>query len=386
MEKKRKIIRITTKPQSLRILLEGQMRFMKDQGYEVMGLTSSGEEINEIEENEGVPVKIVEMTRTISPFRDLKSLVQVYRFLVREKPDIVHTHTPKAGIIGMLAARLAGVPHRLHTIAGLPLLESRGLKRVLLDGVEKLTYACATRVYPNSKGLHEIVVRGNYAPAKKFKIIGHGSSNGIDEKHFHPDQVKPSRLTRIHLELGLKPEDFIFLFIGRVVRDKGIHELIDAFKAVSKAKPWVKLLILGRFEEELDPIEPSTRREIETNPQIHYLGFQSDVRPYLAVSTMLVFPSYREGFPNVVLQAAAMERASIVTNINGCNEIVAEGVNGWIVEPKQTAALTERMAYALDHPEEVQRLASQARERVVSQFSRTYIWNALAAEYRSLEN
>lgn len=385
MERNRKIIRITTKPQSLLILLEGQMGFMKEQGYEVIGLTSSGAEIDEIKEKEGVPVKIVEMTRTISPLADLRSLIQVYRILVQEKPFIVHTHTPKAGIVGMLASWLAGVPHRLHTIAGLPLLEARGLKRWLLNRVEKLTYAAATRVYPNSRGLMQIVMDARFAPASKFKLIGNGSSNGVDEGHFSPEKVDSQSLEDIRNQMRLEPEDFVFLFIGRVVRDKGIHELISAFRQISRSRPRAKLLILGRFEDDLDPVDPEVKDEILANPQIHYLGFQSDVRPYLAVSDILVFPSYREGFPNVVMQASAMGKASIVTNINGCNEIITQGENGWIIEPKQKEALMERMEYAMEHPDEVAAMASRARERVVSQFSRTYIWNALADEYRSLE-
>lgn len=385
MERKKKIIRITTVPQSLLILLEGQMKFMKEQGYEVIGLTSSGPEIEEIKRREDVPVKIVEMTRTISPLADLKSLIQVYRFLVREKPFIVHSHTPKAGIVGMMAAWMAGVPHRLHTIAGLPLLEARGAKRRMLELVERLTYSLATRVYPNSRGLMDIVIKANFAPPSKFRIIGQGSSNGIDEQHFDPAKVDPGERHTLRTRLGLEEKDFVFLFIGRVVRDKGIHELIDAFGQVSRDRPWAKLMILGRYEDDLDPVEPDTRAEIDRNPQIHYLGFQADVRPYLAISDLLVFPSYREGFPNVVMQASAMGKASLVTNINGCNEIIAEGVNGWIVEPKQTAPLAERMAYAIEHPEEVEAMASRARDRVVSQFSRAYIWNALAEEYRSLE-
>src|SRR5690625_2680098 len=171
-----KLIRITTVPISFRVLLKGQLRFMKENGFEVTAVSSPGDELTAVAAEEGVPVKSVPMTRTISPFKDLQALWQLYRFLKKEKPDIVHTHTPKAGILGMLAARLARVPVRMHTVAGLPLLETTGIKRKILNRVEKITCSCATRIYPNSKGLYEIILQNRFAPEKKLNIIGNGSS------------------------------------------------------------------------------------------------------------------------------------------------------------------------------------------------------------------
>ena len=225
-----KLIRITTVPQSLRGLLNGQLKFMFQNGFDVVGISSPGEILNEVGENEGVRTIAVEMTRTISPLKDLKSVICLYKILKNEKPEIVHTHTPKAGIVGMLAAKMAGVPHRLHTVAGMPLLVATGKKRKLLDAVEKYTYHCATKVFPNSYGLFEIILKNNFTTKEKLKVIANGSSNGIDTSYFDPKLIRDEKKQKLKNSLGITPEDFIYVFIGRIVKDKGINELVKAFK------------------------------------------------------------------------------------------------------------------------------------------------------------
>src|SRR5690554_2557770 len=200
---KPKLIRITTVPVSLKTLLKGQHRFMSENGFEMIGISSEGDELHEVANDENIRTIAVEMTRTISPFQDLKSVWQLYKIFKKEKPLIVHTHTPKAGTVGMLAAKLAGVPHRLHTVAGLPLLEATGAKRKLLDIVEKATYACATKVYPNSFGLRDIILEQKYCMAEKLKVIGKGSSNGIDTAYFDSNQVTQATKTALRAELGI---------------------------------------------------------------------------------------------------------------------------------------------------------------------------------------
>src|SRR5690554_925930 len=209
-----KLIRITTVPVSLKTLLKGQHRFMSENGFEVVGISSKGEELQEVSTDENIRTIAVEMTRTISPFQDLKSVWQLYKIFKKEKPQIVHTHTPKAGVVGMLAAKLAGVPNRLHTVAGLPLLVTQGNKRKLLDFVEKKTYSWATKVYPNSKGLYVIILKNKYATVDKLKVIGKGSSNGIDTLHFNPDLISEIQKQELRTSLGIHPEDFVYLFVG----------------------------------------------------------------------------------------------------------------------------------------------------------------------------
>lgn len=383
---KAKLIRITTVPLSLKVLLKGQHRFMSEH-FEVMGVSSPGKELAEVKNDEEVEVIAIEMSRKITPLKDVISLWTTYKFLKREKPEIVHTHTPKAGIIGMLAANLAGVPHRLHTVAGLPLMESTGVKRKVLELVEKLTYASANMVYPNSKGLYDYILKHNYTDAYKLKVIANGSSNGIDTSFFSPDQVSEPQKELLRKELKIKNEDFVFVFVGRLVGDKGINELVKAFSLLNKAKDaegHFKLLLVGSLEQELDPLSEGVLNQIKNNPDIIDVGFQKDVRTYFAISDVLAFPSYREGFPNVVMQAGAMGLPSIVSDINGCNEIIVGDQNGVIVPVKNTEKLSHAMERMKSDTEHYQKLKMNARSMIESRYEQSEVWNALLGEYKKL--
>lgn len=381
---KKKIIRITTVPGSLSILLKGQLKFMSDH-YEVIGVSSSGEKLKNVDKDEGINTHVVEMTRTISPFKDLKSAYQLYKFIKKEKPFIVHTHTPKAGTLGMLAARFARVSHRLHTIAGLPLLEANGAKRKLLNLVEKITYSNATLILPNSFGLLKIVKDHKFTTDKKLKVIGEGSSNGIDTEHFNKSNISKEQQAKLKKELGIYKDDFVFVFVGRLVADKGINELIDAFNTISQTNQNIKLLLVGELETELDPLQAETLQIIEANKNIISVGWQIDVRPYFAIANSLVFPSYREGFPNVVIQACAMELASIVTDINGCNEIITDKKNGLVIQPKSKDELLKSMQYLIENPEATKAFAFAARPNIIENYRREVIWDELLKLYKSLE-
>ncbi len=381
----KKILRITTVPISLMNLLKGQPKFMS-QYYKVVGVTSSGDEIDTIINDEGIRVIAVEMTRTISPIKDLVSLFKLYKVIKKEKPFIVHSHTPKAGTLGMMAAKLAGVQNRLHTIAGLPLLEATGSKRKLLDLVEKITYACATKIYPNSLGLKDIIIQNRYTKPSKLKVIANGSSNGIDANHFSIKNISVKTISTLREELHINKSDVVFVFVGRLVTDKGINELISAFKKLSKDHQHIKLLLVGTFESELDPLQASTLSEIENNKNIIHVGWQTDVRPYFAISSILAFPSYREGFPNVVMQAGAMDLPSIVTDINGCNEIIKQHINGLIIPPKDESELFIAMQYLVENPDEAQKMAKASRKIICDNYQREVVWNALLKEYNNLEN
>lgn len=380
--KRQKLIRITTVPMSLHKLLKGQMKFMSAY-YDVVAVSGDSDILRVVAANEGVEVKGLEMTREITPWKDIHSLWKMYRFFRKEKPYIVHTHTPKAGIVGMMAAWFARVPLRLHTVAGLPLMEATGFKRHLLNFVERLTYSFATKVYPNSYGLRDFIVKEKLCVEEKLQVIGYGSSNGIDTSYFDPVLITSEDKETLRNILKIDETEFIFIFIGRLVKDKGINELIDAFVKTSTQK--CKLLLVGPYENELDPLLPTTKQIIESNPDIITVGYQEDVRPYLAISNCLVFPSYREGFPNVVMQAGAMGLPSIVTNINGCNEIIIEGVNGIVIPVKDVAALTKAMKSVLDNPVELYRMASNARQLIVNRYEQRTVWEAILDEYKELE-
>lgn len=384
----KKLIRITTVPLSLKVLLKGQLRFMASNGFDVKGVSSEGEELREVHENEGIAVEAITMSRKITPFQDLKSLWEMWNFLRKEKPQIVHTHTPKAGIIGMLAARLAGVPHRLHTVAGLPLMEATGVKRKILNFVEKLTYSSATRVYPNSKGLYDFILQNNFTQSNKLKIIANGSSNGIDTAFFSPDQVTELERVTLREKLNIQPDNFVFVFVGRIVSDKGINELIKAFSELQAAEnnepAGIKLLLVGGLENDLDPLNPETLAEINQNKDIISVGFQQDVRSFFAIADALVFPSYREGFPNVVMQAGAMGLPSIVSDINGCNEIIIEGENGLIIPSKNVEKLKEKMLTLAKDKNLYTKLKGNSRRMIENRYEQSVVWNALLEEYEGL--
>lgn len=381
---KPKLVRITTIPLSLNLLIRGQMKFMQENGWEVYAVSADGPEVAEIIHRENVSHSVILMTRKITPWQDIRAIYCLYRWLKSIKPHVVHTHTPKAGFVGMLAARLAGVKHRLHTVAGMPLLEARGIRRMALEYVEALTYSCATRVYPNSLNMRSIILREFSVPPEKVVVIGHGSSNGIDSHYFMLNDEVKARAEIIKKEIDFSESELVFCFVGRIVRDKGINELITAFMQLLEIHPEARLLLVGAREEDLDPLRQDTTQLIRDTPAIVTVGFQQDIRPYLALSDVFVFPSYREGFPNVVLQAGCMNLPSIVTDINGCNEIIIDGENGLIIPPKNVPRLVDAMRELADESELRERLARNARIRVVRDFEQGEIWKALLEEYNRL--
>lgn len=380
---KQKLVRITTIPLSLEKLLEGQLAFMQNT-YDVVAVAAEKERLDVYGALEGVRTKHIALTRKITPFKDIKAVYALYRFLQKEKPVIVHTHTPKAGIVGMLASYLARVPNRLHTVAGLPLMEATGVKRTLLNFVEKLTYSCATKVYPNSKGLKDFIVTEKFTKPSKLKIIGKGSSNGIDTSYFSAAHFSHTQILQKKKELGIPETDFVFVFVGRIVKDKGINELIAAFTYLEEMQTTSTLLLVGPFEDTLDPVLPKTKQIIKEHPKIHTVGFQQDVRLFFALSDTLVFPSYREGFPNVVLQAGAMGLPAIVTDINGCNEIITNGENGLLIPVKDALALSKMMHASITNQMLFKTMKKNARGCITAQYERKEIWQLLLEEYQSL--
>ncbi|QBO58370.1 glycosyltransferase family 4 protein [Chryseobacterium salivictor] len=387
----KKLFRISTIPMSLNLLLKGQLRYL-NQFYEVTAISGAGSDLEEVKEREGVKVEAVEMSREISILKDLVALVQLYRLFKKEKPDIVHSITPKAGLLSMMAARLAGVPVRMHTFTGLIFPYKKGLLKFILIWMDRLLANSATHIYPEGKGVQEDLERYRIS-RKPLKILAHGNVNGIDTSYFNPETIAESGQENLRRQLGLSEEDFVFIFVGRLVRDKGINELVAAFKNLastplsdhaSDALRSLKLLLVGPLEQELDPLEPGTLKEIETNPHIISVGFQTEVRPYFALSDALVFPSYREGFPNVVLQSLAMELPAIVTDINGCNEIITPGENGLIIPVKNTEALQTAMEALYTDTSLYQSLKNKTRKSIFL-YEQKAVWEALVVEYRLVE-
>lgn len=381
---KHKLIRITTVPVSLYTLLDGQLAFINNY-YEVIAIASKGKLLASVAKREDVRVRKVMMTRRISPFKDLKAVWELYKIFRQEKPLIVHTHTPKAGTVGMLAAKLAGVPLRLHTVAGLPLLEAKGEKRRLLNLVEKITYACATNIYPNSFKMKDIIIQNRFCKKEKLKVIGKGSTNGINTNYFWKGNFTEDQQLAVKNRLDISNQ-FVFLFVGRLVTDKGINELVSSFIRLYESNKNTRLLLVGPQEPERDPLLPQTIETIYNHPAIISTGYQADVRLYYAISHALVFPSYREGFPNVVMQAGAMELPSIVSDINGCNEIIKNGVNGIIIPPKNEDELFKAMKSFLENRDLYEQLRENARDQIITRYEQQFVWNEILKEYKRLEN
>jgi len=381
---KDKLIRVTTVPLSLEKLLEGQLSFMK-QYYEVTAISAEKEKLFDFGKSEDIETYFIPLTRKITPLKDLWAVLKLYSFFKRKRPLIVHSHTPKAGICSMMAAYFAKVPLRIHTVAGLPLMEATGLKRRVLNFVEKRTYKYATHVYPNSKGLYDFIVAEGFTKKSKLRIIGNGSSNGIDTSYFSKGHFTVEELIQKRNSLGISPSDFVYVFVGRIVTDKGINELVEAFIKLQQKHKYCSLLLVGPFEDSLDPVSENTRKCISQNSKIISTGYQEDVRVYYALSNVLVFPSYREGFPNVVLQAGAMKLPSIVTDINGCNEIIVHNKNGLLIPSKDSIALYNAMELIYEDPILSQKLKDNSRRMIADRYLRQHLWKEILDEYKTLQ-
>ncbi|WP_288647125.1 glycosyltransferase family 4 protein [uncultured Parabacteroides sp.] len=372
-----KLIRTSTIPASLENLLKGQLK-MLSKYYNVLAVSSPGDDMETIEEREGVRTIAIPMERRISLIKDFISLIRLIVLFAKERPDMVHSITPKAGLLSMLAAWITRVPVRMHTFTGLVFPTATGKMQKLLIAMDRLTCFCATHINPEGEGVKRDLVNYNIT-SKPLHIIANDNVNGIDLEYFDktPEVVEKACSYK-------KEGTFTFCFVGRMVRDKGINELVHSFLRLYQKDERVRLLLVGPFEKELDPVLPEVEEHILHHPGICYMGYQNDVRPFLVASDALVFPSYREGFPNVVIQAGAMGLPAIVTDINGCNEIVLPDLNGVIIPSKDEQALYESMKYFASHPVEVERMAANARPLIASRYEQRIVWNALLDEYKSI--
>lgn len=376
-----KIIRSTTVAESLGFC-RGLLRELREEdGYEVVAVSSPDRRLDEVAEREGVRTVAVPMERHISPLKDLKSLWRLIRVFRKERPTMVHSMTPKAGLLSMMAAWLTRVPVRVHTFTGLVFPTAKGLKQKVLMLTDRITCACATHIIPEGEGVKNDLT--NYRITKKpLKVLGHGNVRGIDLEHYNPE------LPEVKAEAAKIRKDgvFTFVFVGRLVGDKGINELVAAFVRLYNEHPATRLILVGPEESHLDPLKPETLARIKSCPGIEAVGTQKDVRPWLAASDTLVLPSYREGFPNVVIEAGAMNLPSIVTDINGSREIIIEGRNGVIVPPHDDQSLYKAMKQAISNPERLRSMTAEARPLISSRFEQSYVRRCLKNYYKEILN
>ena len=374
---KKKIIRAVTVSGSLDFV-EPMITKLKEK-YELQLLSSPGEKLDKLCKDYDIKGHRVYMFRRMSPFKDIKSLIQLIKVFRKEKPYMVHSMTPKAGMLCMLAAWITRVPRRVHTFTGLVWPTSQGLTRKLLIFTDWVTCACATHVIPEGKGVMDDLQ--NSVTNKPMKVLGYGNVRGVDMVRFSRRvdiETKASSIRKENL--------FTFVFVGRIVGDKGINELVEAFVSLQKKYNDIRLLLIGNYEETLDPLKPETNEKIKTSSFIEFVGpkYGDDLIAHYAASDCFVFPSYREGFPNTVMEAGAMDLPCIVTDINGSREIIENGVNGLIIPSKDTQSLYLAMEKMVSDKEMIFKMQSNARQMIESRFEQSYVQQCLLDFYEEI--
>lgn len=380
----KKLMRITTVGLSLAVFCRGLLRRLNErEGYEVVAVSSPDADLKTTGRREGVRTVGVAMERRMAPLADLRSLVRLVGVMRRERPDMVHTMTPKAGLLGMMAARIAGVPVRIHTFTGLLFPTATGLKRRLLRLTDRLTCACATHIIPEGEGVKADLTAAGIT-RKPMRVLGHGNVRGIDPDHYDRTPEVMAEAAAIRRRLGIPDGARVLVYVGRFVGDKGLRELLEAFAALPSDLSDTHLLMVGAPEGGADDIPAQL---IAQTPRVSVSGgWTDDVRPWLAAADGLVFPSYREGFPNVVIEAGAMGLPAVVTDINGSREIVERGRTGWIVPPREAGALREAMTELLRlSPAERAAMSERARRSVIERFNIELVQQSLIDFYRTLK-
>jgi glycosyltransferase involved in cell wall biosynthesis len=377
MNEKRKIIRTSTVPSALDCFCRGQLKMLSSY-YDVIAVSSPLHELEKIHDREGVRIIPVRMERHIAILKDIQSLFSMISVFHKEKPYIVHSMTPKAGLISMLAAWVCRVPIRINTYTGLIFPTAKGLKKSILIFMDRLTCFCATEINPESEGVKNDLLR-YHVTKKPLKILANGNVRGVDLAYYDRTESVMQEADKLRIK-GC----FTFCFVGRVVGDKGINELVAAFDKLHKEIPATVLFLIGEFEDRLDPLKESTKKRISRGEGIMYCGKQEDVRPYYAASDALAFPSYREGMPNAVIEAGAMGLPSIVTDVNGSREIIIQNENGIIIPSHDEDALYHAMRQFVLDLDSTRKMASASRKLIADRYDQKIVWKALLQEYDSL--
>jgi glycosyltransferase involved in cell wall biosynthesis len=367
---------------AFRVLLAGQPAFMASHGFKVILVSADGKEREDVARAEACPYIIVPMTRKITPLQDIVSFFRLRKVLKKYQPDIVHTHTPKAGLLGMLAAKSLGIKIRIHTIAGLPLLVETGFKRKLLLFTEKLTYSCATEIWPNSGSMKQFILENRLTVARKVAVINNGSTNGVDLIRFNRQNLDRATLNKT--DAGIPPHtDTRILCVGRMVKDKGIGELVNVFQKLQEKYP-LQLLLVGPFEPDLDPLPEATIQAIRNNHAIVHIDWSDAVEYYMALADIFVHPSHREGFPNVILQAGAMQLPVVCSDIPGNTDIVRHGSTGLVFKVKNETDLFDKLGFAIENKVQAEQIAHSLFEEVNARYSREKMHEAILENYNRL--
>lgn len=383
-ERPKVVCRISPSPMAFSSIFKGQLRYLNENGFKIVIICSDGVETKEIRNSEGCRVITIPFCRYISLKTDLISIYRIYKILLQIRPSIVHTHTSKAGLLGMIAATIARVPVKIHSIPGIRLIETTGLTFAVLYFFEKLIYKLSSFVYPNSRSLEEFIKKKKMCPFVKIRMVGKGSSNGVDIKRFNPQLKQPAKIELLRSKIGIDNGAFVIAYIGRIVKDKGIHELIESFQSLCQKNYNIYLLLIGKYEDDYDSISLRAKHFIDHHQNIHVTGWVKDVENYLAACDILVHPSYREGFSNAILQGGAMGLPIIASDIPGCNDIIRDNETGLLMAPKDTIQLTYKIEKLINNPALSSKLGQAARNHIVGNFSSLDLWKEIKQDYNSL--
>jgi glycosyltransferase involved in cell wall biosynthesis len=376
-----RLVHVTTIPESLGFL-SGQPGYLAARGYDVHAVSSPGERLSAFARAEGVPCHAVPMARAISPGRDLVSLARLCRTLRRLRPDVVDAHTPKAGLLAMLAARLVGTPVRVYHVHGLRYTTSRGPARFVLLAAERLTAALATHVLCVSRSVAAKAVADRVVSARKVKVLLAGSINGVDATGcFRPPEDDAGRRAA-KAARGLDPDAPVLGYVGRIAREKGIVELLAAWRVLREEWPALRLVLVGPRDPH-DPLPPEAVAALESDPRIRCVGVDWEPARWYAAMDVVTLPSWREGFGVVLLEAGAMALPVVATRIPGCADAVVDGVTGVLVPPRDQDALVAALRRYLADPAVRARHGAAGRARAVAEFDPRRLWKALAAEYEA---
>jgi len=385
-EKPKVVCRISPSPMAFSSIFKGQMRYLNENGFETVIICSDGPEVNEVRNSEGCRVITVPFSRYISFKTDIISIYRIYKILQQVRPDIVHTHTSKAGLLGMIAATAARVPVKIHSVPGLRLIETTGVTFAVLYFFERLIYQLSTYVYPNSRSLKEYITKKRMCPFAKIRMVGNGSSNGVDIKRFNPQLKQSARIELLRSKIGIDNGAIIIAYLGRIVKEKGIHELVESFQSLCQKNYNVYLLLIGKYEDAYDSISMQVKHLIDYHQNIHVTGWDNNVENYLAACDILVHPSYREGFSNAILQGGAMGLPIIACDIPGCNDVIRDNETGLLVTPKDPIRLTHKIEKLINNPALSRKLGQAARNHAVGNYGNLELWKEIKQEYNTLLN
>jgi glycosyltransferase involved in cell wall biosynthesis len=378
-----RLLHVVTVPETF-IFLGPLVSCAKLKGWEVHAVCSPGDQLGELASRLGVPVHVVEMPRRISPVQDLRALGKLVRIMRSFRPHVVHAHTPKGGLLGTLAAFIARVPAIIYHIHGLPSLTAKGTKRFLLRASERVSCRLADLVLCVSPSCREAAVAEGVCPSYKIKVPANGSICGVDAVNkFNPDLLSDGVRAEVRSRLGIPNDAMVIGYVGRVVRDKGIAELVNAWRALRDRYPELHLMLVGPFEPQ-DPIPSDTDIMLRSDPRVHIVGCDWDTPGYYAAMDIFVLPSYREGFGLAALEAAAMSLPVVATRIPGCVDAVVDGVTGVLVEPRDADQLADALRIYIEDPKLRQEHGKAGRTRALGEFQPETICQATFGEYERL--